>query len=443
MTRGAGDGTERDYAIADLDNDGDPDLVVGRRRGLNGNGGEARPNVLLMNEDGVLTDRTADLAPALAGGPDRTRDVITVDLDADGWLDVVVADGAFFETIKVLRNRGEKAGVWLGLEDATGGAGGIFTDAWTLAAGDLAVDGDAFPDLFVGVRNGDDRLFRNLGTDAGGAWLGFADESGRLGANAVTSATRSSVLGDYDQDGDLDLLQGVTFPTGASRIIWNDAGQFDAAPPLTISTSSTYNVASDDMDGDGDLDFVSVRNGTDIVRFNQTVAPAPNSVNLGPNLTLTGSNGFGSIARTVDLDGDGTKDILICDLDQEFPQDCARRLRIWLGTTPAGGFEDAWPGGAPWLPNGTSDVAPMDIDGDGDLDLVIAHCGGTSIFLQDGGDVSLPGDVNGDGVVDLDDLLQVLAAFGPCPDGAPCPADVDDSGVVDFSDLLVLLGNFS
>ncbi len=135
----------------------------------------------------------------------------------------------------------------------------------------------------------------------------------------------------------------------------------------------------------------------------------------------------------------------MCDLDQEFPQDCSRRLRIWLGTDPPGGFDDPWPGGAPWLPSGTSDVAPMDLDGDGDLDLVIAHCGGTSVFLQDGGGTpGDPADVDGDGTVGLDDLLAVLAAFGPCPGGGdPCPADVDGDGDVAFADLVAVLDAWS
>jgi hypothetical protein len=51
---------------------------------------------------------------------------------------------------------------------------------------------------------------------------------------------------------------------------------------------------------------------------------------------------------------------------------------------------------------------------------------------------SLPGDLNGDGVVDLNDLLMLLKAWGECPPG-DCPADLNGDGVVDVLDLLILL----
>ncbi|MDP6602466.1 MAG: hypothetical protein QGH76_09250 [Phycisphaerales bacterium] len=47
-----------------------------------------------------------------------------------------------------------------------------------------------------------------------------------------------------------------------------------------------------------------------------------------------------------------------------------------------------------------------------------------------------PGDLNGDGAVAVGDLLQVIAAWGPC---VSCIEDIDQSGAVDVSDLLAVI----
>jgi hypothetical protein len=52
---------------------------------------------------------------------------------------------------------------------------------------------------------------------------------------------------------------------------------------------------------------------------------------------------------------------------------------------------------------------------------------------------SCPADVDGDGEVGFQDLLLVLAAWGPCPG---CPEDVDGDGEVGFPDLLILLADW-
>lgn len=52
----------------------------------------------------------------------------------------------------------------------------------------------------------------------------------------------------------------------------------------------------------------------------------------------------------------------------------------------------------------------------------------------------VPGDVNGDGVVDFTDLVTLLASWGPC---AGCPADLDGNGFVEFNDLVTLLANWT
>jgi hypothetical protein len=51
-------------------------------------------------------------------------------------------------------------------------------------------------------------------------------------------------------------------------------------------------------------------------------------------------------------------------------------------------------------------------------------------------------DVDDTGAVDVDDLVAVILAWGPCPKPpAECPADIDDSGAVDVDDLVaVILG---
>ncbi|MFK7959384.1 MAG: LamG-like jellyroll fold domain-containing protein [Phycisphaerales bacterium] len=52
-----------------------------------------------------------------------------------------------------------------------------------------------------------------------------------------------------------------------------------------------------------------------------------------------------------------------------------------------------------------------------------------------------PGDVDGDGVVTISDLLVILASWGPCP-GGPCPGDLNGDGFVNFSDLIIMIAGF-
>ncbi|MCH7798075.1 MAG: PQQ-binding-like beta-propeller repeat protein [Planctomycetes bacterium] len=56
---------------------------------------------------------------------------------------------------------------------------------------------------------------------------------------------------------------------------------------------------------------------------------------------------------------------------------------------------------------------------------------------------SVPGDIDGDGMVGILDFLAMLAAWGPCPDPpTTCPADLDSDGTVGILDFLTLLGNW-
>ncbi len=53
------------------------------------------------------------------------------------------------------------------------------------------------------------------------------------------------------------------------------------------------------------------------------------------------------------------------------------------------------------------------------------------------------GDIDGNGVVDVVDLILVIVNWGPCPDPPdPCDADLNNNRVVDVIDLVRVIGNW-
>jgi hypothetical protein len=59
---------------------------------------------------------------------------------------------------------------------------------------------------------------------------------------------------------------------------------------------------------------------------------------------------------------------------------------------------------------------------------------------NDCGDPVTLGDVNGDDLVDVADILAVVDAWGSC---LSCPEDLNGVGFVDVVDLLEVVGNWT
>ena len=94
-------------------------------------------------------------------------------------------------------------------------------------------------------------------------------------------------------------------------------------------------------------------------------------------------------------------------------------------------------------------VAGGDLDGKGEDDDWVIGIGGTSALRGEPAGqleqtnihlgVPCPSDLNGDGSVNVHDLLLVIAAWGDCE---TCPEDLNADGHVNVHDILLLIGDW-
>jgi ASPIC and UnbV/FG-GAP-like repeat len=180
--------------FADYDNDGYKDLFVSR---------SFKPNQLFHNRgDGTFEDVTAK---AGIGADNSTTVAAWVDYNNDGWLDLYVGryldprkdiPTTFYarngEPNQLYRNNGD--GTFTNVTEEAGvGDVGLCLG---VAFGDYNDDG--YPDLFVANDFGRKTLYRNNGD---GTFTDVTVQTGSLAYGAGMSAT----IGDYDNDGRLDL----------------------------------------------------------------------------------------------------------------------------------------------------------------------------------------------------------------------------------------------
>jgi len=289
---------EKDYAWGDVDNDGDLDLVNVRKQPFTSTG--RRVNVLFMNEgiadghsvDGVLVDRTEQYATAsdVPGDegfltPTNDRDVVLVDVNLNGWLDIVTAptltdnDHKHLSHPRVYMNLGESGGAWQGYryEDARiplmhPTAGPRFC---SVAAGDLT--GNGYPDLYFGdYDSGGPQIFdynnKLLINDGNGF---FSDESNaRLDSQMRLSAFgAASVIADMNGNGIMDIVKQTSLnaPIHIS-ITYNDVqnvGYFNDYH--IIYTLAPYFISVGDLNNNGSMDIVVTDDGVNRVLYQTDV----------------------------------------------------------------------------------------------------------------------------------------------------------------------------
>jgi hypothetical protein len=221
LYRNNGDGTFTDVTAAagirdpghygfgvlftDLDNDGWPDIYVAN---------DSVPNFLWRNNrDGTFTDMALEAGVALSeeGRAQAGMGVEAGDYDGDGWLDLFVTNFSH-DTHTLYRNRGDRSfsvethRAGLGHNSLYLGWGAGFVDLDNDGWLDLvAANGHIYPEIdrsSLGATYREPMLvYQSLGNGR------FADASATLGAEIARQRSgRGIAFGDYDDDGDTDML---------------------------------------------------------------------------------------------------------------------------------------------------------------------------------------------------------------------------------------------
>jgi len=242
-----GNSTSNAVALGDLDGDGDLDAFIANQLTA-GNPPTGAANRVWENVDGLGT--FVDTGQLL-GDPDsghyNSQDVALGDLDGDGDLDAFVTNWWG-------DNIGSPNRVWL-----NDGAGDFIDSGQTLgnavsmcvALGDL--NGDGHLDAFVG----------NYYYQPSQVWLNTGDGTAGFtpGEECLPGHHARGVdLGDFDGDGDLDVI--VANELQFDKTLRNDGSAHFDLMPQELEFERSWDVATGDLDGDGDLDvFVAASYG--------------------------------------------------------------------------------------------------------------------------------------------------------------------------------------
>lgn len=385
-------------AVADVNGDGKPDLVVANQCDTDCNDSEGNTDtdgnvgVLLGNGDG-----TFQTVVKYDSGGAYTLSLAVADVNGDGKPDLLVANNC--SSVNCEPDSVAGVGVLLGNGDGT------FKSVVTYYSGGLNADSIAVADV---NRDGKlDLLVANACANnectngAVGVLLGNGDGTFQTAVSYSSDGQGASsvAVADVNDDGKPDLLianecgsSECTGANGVSVLLGNGDGTFKAAVSYGSGGYQAASLATEDVNGDGKLDLlVANRCNNDTNCTNGTV-----SVLLGNgDGTFRSAQGYDSSGlladslAVADVNGDGKLDVLVVNTSGTTDG----TVGVLLGNGD-GTFQSA-----PTYSSGGQDagsVAVADVNGDGKLDLLVANeCGSSDCTGANGTVAVLLGNGNG------------------------------------------------
>jgi len=296
-------------AVADVNGDGSPDLIVA-------NSGSGNIGVLLGNCDG-----TFQTAVTYASGGALPQSVAVADVNGDGKPDLVVANECGSDsdgdctpgTVSVL----------LGNGNGTFQAAVPYGSAWYPMSVTVAdVNGDGNPDLLVagflcgGAESCGDGFAGVLLGNGGGTFEPAAlYGSGGFDPDSIAVA-------DLDGDGTLDLVVANFFsddmgdPGTVGVLLGNGNGTFQVAVPYGSGGYGAWSVAVADVNGDGKPDVVVASGCADSgCGDNGTwgVLLGNGNGTLQPAVSYASGGDYAHFAALGDVNGDGKPDVVVAN----------------------------------------------------------------------------------------------------------------------------------
>jgi len=281
-----------ELAFADIDGDGDLDIVAVM-------GDDAVDEVVwYKNLDGL-----GNFSPKISLGlwaPISVDGLVVYDVDADGDMDIVIADGEnLFE-----EGTGD-AIVWY----ANDGQGN-FTDENIIGIGSDGVNNIIPVDI---DNDGDLDIVSSSVYDDKVCWYENLDGNGNFGPQRIITSGSSiihAVVADVDSDGDNDVIY-VELSMGAN-IVWranlDGLGNFGEAHMINsrvdVNPSSEFFAA--DIDNDSDIDIIF--GGSSQITWYENLH---GQGNFEPPKIISTNASIGTSIEVMDADGDGDKDILL------------------------------------------------------------------------------------------------------------------------------------